>query len=204
MVTRLATAFLRDTLATATSVDDVVVRIAYTPRSAETAFAQLLSEFELTEPHGLIRQRGRALGARLEAAFKDTFACGAQRVIAVGIDSPSMPAESLRAAFELLQRHDCVLGPALDGGYYLIGLSRPCPQLFRGIDWSQSSVYRDTVDIARQYGVSYGELPLWYDVDSAEDLEFLVRDINQFRLAGDEERARHTESVLADILKVDA
>jgi rSAM/selenodomain-associated transferase 1 len=204
LVTRLATAFLRDTLVTAASLEDVVIRIAYAPRSSEAKFAGLLQEFALTKPHGLLRQRGRALGARLEAGFKDTFAAGATRVIAIGTDSPSMPAESIRMGFELLTEHDCVLGPTLDGGYYLIGLSKPWPRVFRGIEWSENSVYRETMEIIRRDGLSFRELPLWYDVDSAEDLEFLVRDINQFRLAGDEERARHTESVLARLLKLDA
>jgi len=124
-------------------------------------------------------------------------------VIAMGIDSPSLPPESIRAGFEILRQHDCVLGPTLDGGYYLIGLSRANYAVFRGIDWTKSSVYRDTVAIIQRESLSYRELPVWYDVDSAEDLEFLVRDINQFRLTGDEQRARHTEAVLARMLQVE-
>jgi len=203
-VTRLASAFLRDTLALAAMLEDVVVKLAFSPRSSEPKFSGYLKEFALEVPHGLVRQRGRALGARLEAAFKDAFAEGAHRVIAIGTDSPSMPAETIRAGFRLLKECDCVLGPALDGGYYLIGLSQQCPHVFRGIEWCSQSVYRDTVDIIRRRGAAYRELPVWYDVDAAEDLEFLVRDINQFRLSGDEHRARHTEDVLAKILQVDS
>jgi rSAM/selenodomain-associated transferase 1 len=202
-VTRLASAFLRDTLALAASLDDVVVKVAFTPRSSEPKFSGFLKEFALHEPHGLLRQRGRALGARLESAFKDAFAAGASRVIAIGSDSPSMPAGAIQAGFRQLANCDCVLGPALDGGYYLIGLSHFCPFVFRGIDWSHPGVYRDTVEIIRQRGIRYRELPVWYDVDTSDDLEYLVRDINQFRLAGDENRARHTEDVLAKILQVD-
>lgn len=203
-VTRLVSAFLRDILAVAASLDDVVVKLAYAPRSSAPKFSGYLKEFALEAPHGLVLQRGRALGARLESAFKDAFAAGARRVIAIGTDSPSMPPASLRAGFRILNECECVLGPSLDGGYYLVGLSRNCPHLFRGIEWGSSSVYRDTVEIIRSRGVTYRELPVWYDVDTAEDLEFLVRDINQFRLAGDEQRARHTEDVLAKILQVDS
>lgn len=202
MVTRLASAFLRDTLATITKLEDVHIQLAYAPRSAEPKFSSILQEFNLHTAAGLVRQRGRSLGARLEAAMGDAFANGAGRVIAIGMDSPSMPVESIRAGFKILESRDCVLGPTLDGGYYLIGLSRPCPRLFRGIDWTCEDVYRETVRIIQQECLSYKELPVWYDVDTTEDLEFLVRDINQFRLAGDELRARHTEVVLADILQV--
>lgn len=202
-VTRLASAFLRDTLAIAASLDDVVVKVAFTPRSSEPKFSGYLREFALELPHGLLRQRGRTLGARLEAAFKAAFEAGAERVVAIGIDSPSMPPHAIQNGFRQLQGCDCVLGPTLDGGYYLIGLSRFCPHIFRGIDWAGASVYRDTVGIIRQRRLSFRELPVWYDVDTSEDLEFLVRDINQFRLAGDETRARHTEGVLAKLLQVD-
>ena len=204
LVTKLVSAFLRDTLAIAAGLDGVTIRLAFTPRSSEPKFSGYLREFALGEPHGLLRQRGRALGARLEAAFKDAFAEGARRVIAIGMDSPSMPAESIGAGFRLLEEHDCVLGPTLDGGYYLIGLSRPCPHLFRGIPWSGSEVYRQTIEIIHGRGIHYRELPVWYDVDTAADLEFLVRDINQFRLAGDETRASFTEGVLAKMLQVDS
>jgi rSAM/selenodomain-associated transferase 1 len=203
-VTKLASAFLRDTLAVAASLEDVVVRVAYSPRSAAPRFSEFLSEQELAAPHGLVRQRGRALGARLEAAFRETFATGATRVVAIGTDSPSLPVESIRAGFEMLRQHDCVIGPTLDGGYYLIGLSRACYAIFRGIEWTGATVYRDTVEIIQRESLSYRELPVWYDVDTAEDLEFLVRDINQFRLTGDEQRAQHTEAVLARMLQVDA
>ena len=203
-VTRLASAFLRDILAMASALDDVVVKLAYSPHSSEPKFSGYLKELALEAPHGLVLQRGRALGARLEAAFRDAFAEGARRVIAIGTDSPSMPPASLRAGFRLLNECECVLGPSLDGGYYLIGLSLDCPHVFRGIEWSSPTVYRDTVQIIKSRGVTYRELPVWYDVDTAEDLEFLVRDINQFRLAGDENRARHTEDVLAKILQVDS
>lgn len=203
VVTKLAAAFLRDTLQTVSLLEDVTIRVAYAPRSSGPKFSDFMQEFGLGKPHGLMRQRGRALGARLESAIGEAFDAGSKRVVAIGMDSPSLPLDSIRAGFQYLHDHDCVLGPTLDGGYYLIGLSRPCPDLFRGIEWACGSVYRQTIEIVQRLGLSYRELPVWYDVDTAEDLEFLVRDINQFRLAGDEERAQHTESVLANILQVD-
>jgi rSAM/selenodomain-associated transferase 1 len=163
-----------------------------------------MEEHEWDRPWSLLRQRGRTLGARLEAGFDQAFDEGAERIIAIGMDSPSLPVESIDSGFNLLSHHECVLGPTLDGGYYLIGLSRRCPAVFHDIQWSESTVYRDTVARIEQEELDYRELPVWYDVDTSDDLEFLVRDINQFRLSGDEDRVRHTESVLAKILKVDS
>jgi hypothetical protein len=203
LVTRLASAFLRDTLATVATLDDVVVRLAFSPKSAEPKFSGYMQEFSLLPPHGLMRQRGRALGMRLELAFREAFDNGAARVIAIGSDSPCLSAKSIEAGFRVLEEHDCVLGPTLDGGYYLVGLSRPYHELFRGVDWQCSDVYKTTIDTIERDGVTYRELPLFYDVDTPEDLEYVVRDINQFRLEGDEESARHSETVLAKILEVE-
>jgi rSAM/selenodomain-associated transferase 1 len=194
---------LRDTLEAVSRLDDVSVRLMFAPRSAEEKLRTFMQEQQWTQPWSLLRQRGRTLGARLEAAFDDAFEEGATRVIAIGTDSPSLPVESIDSGFNLLSHHECVLGPTLDGGYYLIGLSRRCPDVFHDIQWSESTVYRDTVAQIERAPLNYRELPVWYDVDTSEDLEFLIRDINQFRISGDEERVRHTESVLLKILKVE-
>jgi len=203
-VTHLAAAFLRDTLEAAARLEDVSVRLLFAPRSAEDKLRPFMEEQQWDQPWSVTRQRGRTLGARLEAGFEEAFEEGATKVIAIGMDSPSLPVESIDSGFNLLSHHECVLGPTLDGGYYLIGLSKLCPQVFHDIAWSESTVYRDTVARIEEEQMDYRELPVWYDVDTSDDLEFLIRDINQFRLSGDEERVRHTESVLAKILKVDS
>jgi hypothetical protein len=101
----------------------------------------------------------------------------------------------------VLHKKDVVLGPTLDGSYYLIGLKKPHPQLFENIPWGTGGVYRETVERIKKLGLEWEELELWYDVDTTDDLEFLVRDINQLRLAGDEKSLKHTEEVLARILQ---
>lgn len=110
------------------------------------------------------------LGERLRAAFAALFEQGAARVIAIGSDSPTLPAERLRAAEAALRAHDAVIGPAEDGGYYLIGLSRPEWRLFEGIPWSSDAVARVTLERAATIGATIASLEPWYDVDDLTTL----------------------------------
>jgi len=110
------------------------------------------------------------LGARLNRAFEAAFAAGMQQVAAIGTDCPELDAGLLEQAFHLLQQHDLVLGPATDGGYYLIGLSRLIPELFEDIDWGTEVVLQQTVTIAEQGSRSIAYLPPLTDVDRPADL----------------------------------
>ncbi len=112
------------------------------------------------------------LGARMESAFRDAFSRGAVRVVLVGTDCPGLDAPVMRAAFAALRRKDLVLGPATDGGYWLIGLRRPAPALFADMPWSTDSVFERTLDRARSFGLSVRTLEPLPDVDRPEDLPF--------------------------------
>jgi rSAM/selenodomain-associated transferase 2 len=98
-----------------------------------------------------------------------------QRVVIVGIDCPDLDAVILHKAFQELQQQDLVLGPATDGGYYLIGLRRFVPQLFQGITWSTDRVWDQTIAIAQQHNLSVGSLPTLDDIDRPEDLAIWER-----------------------------
>lgn len=108
------------------------------------------------------------LGQRLRAAFSALFDAGAARVIAIGSDSPTLPFARLFAANAALRAHDAVLGPAEDGGYYLLGLSRPEWRLLEGIPWSSDAVARVTTERAAAIGATLATLEPWYDVDDVE------------------------------------
>ncbi len=110
-----------------------------------------------------------ALGARLAAAFRRHFHEGARRVIMIGSDCPGVDAGLVSRALAELDEHDLVLGAAHDGGYYLIGLRAPVPQLFRGIAWSTEAVLGQTLARARQLGLNTVLLPTLRDVDTASD-----------------------------------
>ena len=118
----------------------------------------------------LAPQQGRDLGARLSHATTQAFADGAQQVVVIGTDSPWLEPADIEAALTALSRADVVLGPTDDGGYYLIGLSRPAPALFEGIAWSTASVYAQTRARADRLWLSLSALPLGYDVGELDDL----------------------------------
>ncbi len=110
------------------------------------------------------------LGQRMTAAFAAAFAAGATRVAIIGTDCPGLRPTHLTQAFALLGSHDVVLGPATDGGYYLLGLRQPQPELFLNKEWSTASVLADTVADAKRLGRSVALLPELHDVDTAADL----------------------------------
>jgi hypothetical protein len=121
----------------------------------------------------VVRQRGASLGDRLAHALDDAFRRGYRSVILVGSDLPDLPDRSLRAALSSLNdgSDHVVIGPARDGGYYLIGLNRPHPELFHGIDWGTDHVLRQTLERAAECGLPISRLEEWGDVDDLGDLE---------------------------------
>ncbi|WP_209330080.1 TIGR04282 family arsenosugar biosynthesis glycosyltransferase [Lunatimonas salinarum] len=121
------------------------------------------------------KQQGPDLGARMKQAFAQILALGYEQVLIIGTDCYEISAEILQQAFEVLTHNDLVIGPAKDGGYYLLGMTHPHPQLFTEIPWSTSTVCRETIAIAKAAGLSIGLLPELSDVDTAEDLGVLYQ-----------------------------
>ena len=110
------------------------------------------------------------LGTRMGQAFKTAFSSGIDSAIIIGTDCPSLNADLIAEAFQKLDQNDLVLGPATDGGYYLIGLRRLIPELFVGINWGTSEVYQKTVQIANNLKLSVANLTFLSDIDRPEDL----------------------------------
>ena len=99
---------------------------------------------------------------------------GYRHVLIVGTDVPSLPLSYYQQALELLEKHDLVLGPALDGGYYLIGLNQSAPTLFENMPWSTDRVLPLTRAKAESLGLRIALLPEWRDIDRLEDLRALI------------------------------
>jgi uncharacterized protein len=116
-------------------------------------------------------QAGSDLGARMEQAFRRAFRRGWKQVVLIGSDLPDLTNSLIREAFRRLENHDLVLGPARDGGYYLIGLKKNRPELFGNhIPWGTAEVLKKTRATAEQLGLTTAHLAILRDVDRPEDL----------------------------------
>ncbi|MDX1776747.1 MAG: TIGR04283 family arsenosugar biosynthesis glycosyltransferase [Desulfobulbales bacterium] len=113
------------------------------------------------------------LGKRMAAAFAAAFNQGSRRTVIIGTDCPGLQATHIEQAFESLSKKDLVLGPAADGGYYLIGLNRVYECLFREIPWGSDTVLEKTIYQARQNGLTFDLLHTLSDIDRPEDLKHL-------------------------------
>ncbi len=143
---------------------DCEVLVAYTPADREGVVRGWLGSAPGYEP-----QPDGDLGARMLGAIAGRCAAGAERVVVIGTDCPDLDPELLEAAFARLDRNDAVFGPAADGGYYLVGMKRPIPELFREIPWSTPATLSATLARAAGAGVSVALLEERRDVDTAED-----------------------------------
>lgn len=162
--------FVEDTISLAENLD-VHLELCFYPANTKSTFLKWLGE-----QHSYRAQIGNNLGERLRNAFDNAFKEGFSNVVAIGSDSPDLPANYLSESFEALDAHDTTIGPANDGGYYLIGFSKEgfIPEVFDNISWSTDSVFEQTVSILKQHDRKVYLLPLWYDVDTIEDLKPLL------------------------------
>ena len=200
---RLYGAFLADWCETLANlpIEDVDIVVTYTPTAAEANLRTLIGE------HAAVYtpQRGEGLGERLTSATTWAVKAGYTQILLVGSDSPTLPISYISQAFTLLETREIVIGPSMDGGYYLIGFSATCvadavPWVFEGITWSTAAVFQQTVERIDALKAKMGLLPPWYDVDTVADVAFLRAHLSALRLADGEVRAKRTESVLAELL----
>ena len=200
----LSACFIRDAaenIATAAQQAAIDGYVAYWPPDAAAEFAPLLAEGTR-----LLPSRHIGLGASLYDAAEDLLAAGYGSVCLVNSDSPTLPSAVLIDAARALSLADdrLVLGPAEDGGYYLIGLKRAHARLFADIAWSTPLVFAQTVERAREIGLEPHMLPMWYDVDDVESLRRLNAELRGGDDKGDcgaVHRAPHTAAFLRDLLR---
>jgi uncharacterized protein len=140
--------------------------VVFDPPAAGAAIGEWLG----VTAGALLPQVPGDIGVRMDRAFDALFQRGARRVALIGTDVPALRFEDVRDALETLDDHDVAVGPATDGGYYLIALKRPAPELFRGIGWSGPDVLARTLDRAAGRALSVRVLRTIGDVDTIEDL----------------------------------
>ena len=149
---------------------NVPLTVAFSPPNAGAVIIPWLGR-ELT----YIPQRGEDLGKRMDNAFTDAFSRGFGKVVLIGSDIPDLSSAVVNLAFSSLEKNDAVIGPASDGGYYLIGFksSTFLPEIFHDMEWSTASVYQKTLGILKRAGRLVHVLPEWNDVDTLDDLRSL-------------------------------
>jgi rSAM/selenodomain-associated transferase 1 len=147
-------------------------RICYYPPHAGAEVSSWLAGH-----YRIVPQQGSDLGERMENAFLRCFSEGFERALLIGSDLPDLAPAVLQNAMASLAEHDAVIGPASDGGYYLIGFhSRTLlPRVFQGIPWSTETVFQETMAILKKSALSVDQAPTWNDVDTVEDLRALFR-----------------------------
>jgi len=180
----LYTCFLSDSLDTISAVESVDCFVGIYPSSVSGYFERLDTSLSIST----FVQEGKDLGERMKSTFSARFAEGYEQVVIIGADSPSLPLAYIRQA--LGSKQDVVLGPSVDGGYYLIGMRGKLINLFDGITWGGDTVLEETRCKLESNGVSLELLPVWYDVDRSDDLIFLKTHLELMAAVG------HKEGVL--------
>ncbi|MFM9908073.1 MAG: TIGR04282 family arsenosugar biosynthesis glycosyltransferase [Chitinophagaceae bacterium] len=124
-------------------------------------------------------QNNEDLGCKMKAAFKEVFNLGYQKVVIIGSDCLELTTEIINDAFQKLEATELVIGPAKDGGYYLLGMKEIENRLFNNIAWSTGTVYAETLEKIRILEKTYSVLPLLSDIDTVDDLsESLLKEIS--------------------------
>jgi rSAM/selenodomain-associated transferase 1 len=136
-------------------------------------YADEVSDYDLWSVPGYTKrkQNGTDLGERMLNSFKELFEQGFNRIIIIGSDCLQLQTENLQEAIALLESNVAVMGPASDGGYYLLGLTKLYPELFVNKPWSTDQVFAKTIDDFNNLGISYALLEELSDIDDITDLE---------------------------------
>lgn len=176
--------------------------IAYTPPDSLIPMKNLIGLEAI-----YVSQVGSNLGERLISAAQWGSSQNYSKCLLVGSDSPTLPLQYVERAFKLLDSCDVVIGPSMDGGYYLIGFSAHgaslgIPKVFQDISWSTDLVFRQTLERTKAVNVRLGLLPPWYDVDNPEGLQRLCDHLFAMQLAGEKISAPQTVLELSKIVEL--
>jgi len=152
------------------------ILVCYTPYRKRGALEEWLGS-----ENDFLFQKGKNLGERLNVAVQCAFKRGAKRVVVIGTDMPQLGQSEVKEAFRKLQKYDAVIGPATDGGYYLLGLCRYDKRIFERIQWSTNAVYGETCSRLRDCRFSTAILKKKMDIDTISDLKLLKQKLSNDR-----------------------
>lgn len=162
----LHASFIIDAIRIAHRVPDSDIFISCHPGVENPFFQKVARDHKVR----LTPQNGNDLGERMANGIRDALSTGYKKVVIIGSDSPDLPPEYIQEAFKRLETSEMVIGPATDGGYYLIGGIKELP-VFEGIPWSSDKVFEMTLKKAGGHGLIFSVLNEWYDIDTWEDLQ---------------------------------
>ena len=168
--------FLETTLRRFANLADRQI-LNFTPEAHRSSFEALAAD-----QWDVLPQQGGDLGTRITSYFHNAFACGQKRVLLIGADTPHLPPRYIEEAFVALEQHDLVFVVSDDGGYCLVGASRPVDPLMTDIDWGTSRVWGQTRTKVEALRWSLQQLPSWYDIDRCEDVKRLQQDFTTHSL----------------------
>ena len=177
VILKLYTCFLQDSLDNIGQVENVDRFVGVAPSNESGFFTETLGS-----DIRMFVQEGENLGDKMRGAIQDRFTEGYERVVIIGSDSPSLPVSYINRAVG--SDKDMVLGPSMDGGYYLIGMRGKVVEVFKDVIWGTETVLQETCEHLVQNGASLELLPVWYDVDTPEDLKFFKTHLDLIEQAG--------------------
>ncbi|MEW6413499.1 MAG: DUF2064 domain-containing protein [Candidatus Zixiibacteriota bacterium] len=204
-------AFITDTIVNASAIEDADIRLFYIDNPERARLVKIVTDYlskRLTGKHeDFFKSRFKSFGLeknrwgiRIEQVFQSCFEQGYKHVLVAGSRTPTIAAGMFSTALKMLTKSDAVFGPTPEGRYYLIGMSGSYKISLADFDWKSPAIYSEVADAFSKKDLAWSELEIWYCVENAEELEMMIRDINQFRFEGDEQTARETEKVLERIL----
>jgi len=204
-------AFITDTINSAFEIDDTDVRLYYIGSAARKRLVEIVIEYLKNKASGKktdnlndrfkeVEMKKNRWGIRIEEVFEDCFKNGYNHVLVIGSRTPTITPTMMKTALKMLSESQAVFGPTPDGRYYAIGMSDNYHIKLSDFDWKSPSIYSEVADAFSKKKLVWSELEIWYAVEASEDLEIMVRDINQFRFEGNEIIALETEKVIERIL----
>jgi len=178
---RLQEAMIKDSISLMSEINNVEKIIYFLPIEKKYVFEKFTDGL----PFHLNCQNGVDLGEKMANSFHDLFNKGFFRVVVIGTDSPTLPREYISKAFIDLNNADLVIGPSIDGGYYLIGFKEKVLPVFSPVEWGSNKVLLQTEELIKIHNLKLSLLPVHYDIDTIEDLRYLKTHLKLLSRSGE-------------------
>ncbi|MEZ5358683.1 MAG: DUF2064 domain-containing protein [Candidatus Zixiibacteriota bacterium] len=211
-VSFLHLAFIADSINNALTFPNIDLKLFYSPKAKTrkdvTTIMGYLEGKQKNQKNSLMDENRIEIselspgrwGQKMDESFERCFAQGYKKVLFIGSRTPTLQHTTLEHAISVLDQKDVVIGPTVEGRYYMLGFKGTYQVKLQDFDWKRPDIYSMVSNKLTDLNLSWEELQIWYAVEHPEDIQYLAMDINQFRLSGDEVTARETEKVLERIL----